>query len=93
MSMRSAGPLISKFRNRTLARKSDRISSTQSYDSFSGVTSKSAVLGGSGGRVYAGPRVRVRRGRMGKLPNDSGQRLIRNMRGKHKALAPRVKLQ
>lgn len=34
----------------------------------------SRVLGGSGGRVYAGPRVRVRRGRTGKFPSfKSGQ--------------------
>ena len=69
MSMRSAGPLISKLRNKTLARKSDKISSTQSYDSLSGDTSRSSVLG-SGGNVYAGPRVRVRRGRMGKFPSQ-----------------------
>jgi hypothetical protein len=67
MSMRSAGPLISKLRKRTLARNSDKISSTQSYDSLSGETSRSSVLG-SGGNVYAGPRVRVRRGRIGKFP-------------------------
>lgn len=40
----------------------------QSYDSLSGGTSRSEMLEGSGGRVYAGPRVRVRRGRTAKLP-------------------------
>lgn len=68
MSMRSAGPLISKFRKKALARKRERISSTQSYDSLFGSTSVSSAPEGSGGRVYAGPRVRVRSGRRGKFP-------------------------
>ena len=29
-----------------------------------------SVFGGRGGRVYAGPRVRVRRGRRGKFPRQ-----------------------
>lgn len=74
--MRSAGPLISKFRKSTLARKRDRISSTQSYDSLSGGTSISETPAGSGGRVYAGPRVRVRRGRTGKLPEGRRRELM-----------------
>jgi len=68
MSMRSAGPLISKLRKKALARNRDRISSTQSYDSLLGSMSVSEAEGGSGGRAYAGPRVRVRSGRRGKFP-------------------------
>lgn len=52
-----------------LARKSERTSSKGSYESESGETSRSKVPGGSGGRMYDGPRVRVRRGRREMLPN------------------------
>lgn len=68
--MRSAGPLISKFRKSTFARKSDKTSSMQSYDSLLGSISISDSEGGSAGRTYAGPRVRVRRGRRGKFPGE-----------------------
>lgn len=37
--------------------------------------SASEVLGGSAGRVYAGPRVRVRRGRTGKFPVATRRRV------------------
>lgn len=51
-----------------LARKSERTSSKGSYESDSGETSRSEVPAGRGGRMYAGPRVRVRRGRREMLP-------------------------
>lgn len=54
-----------------LARKSERTSSKGSYESESGETSRSEVPGGSGGRMYDGPRVRVRRGRREMLPISS----------------------
>lgn len=50
------------------ARKSERTSSKGSYESESGETSRSEVPGGRGGRMYDGPRVRVRRGRREILP-------------------------
>lgn len=50
------------------ARKSERTSSKGSYESDSGETSRSEVPAGRGGRMYAGPRVRVRRGRREMLP-------------------------
>lgn len=50
------------------ARKSERTSSKGSYESESGETSRSEVPGGRGGRMYDGPRVRVRRGRREMLP-------------------------
>lgn len=52
-----------------MARKRDKTSSKQSYDSLSGSISISDSEAGRAGRVYAGPRVRVRRGRRGKFPN------------------------
>ena len=69
INIRSAGPLISKFRKKVLARYKEIISSRQSYDSLSGSMSNSDDPAGSGGSVYAGPRVRVRRGSKGKLPD------------------------
>lgn len=69
ISSRSAGPLISKFRKNVFARNRDKTSSRGSYDSLSGSTSRSDVSGGRAGKVYAGPRVRVRRGRRAKLPD------------------------
>lgn len=50
------------------ARKSERTSSKGSYESDSGETSRSEVPGGRGGRIYDGPRERVRRGRRAMLP-------------------------
>lgn len=74
--MRSAGPLISKLRKNVLARYSERTSSRQSYDSLSGSISRSDDPGGSRGSVYAGPRVRVRRGRIGKFPINSSKQIF-----------------
>lgn len=51
-----------------LARKSESTSSKGSYESDSGETSRSEVPTGRGWRMYAGPRVRVRRGRREILP-------------------------
>lgn len=45
----------------------------QSYDSLFGSMSRSDSEGGSAGRTYAGPRVRVRRGRRGKFPSRSNE--------------------
>lgn len=50
------------------ARKSERTSSKGSYESESGEISRSEVPGGRGGRIYDGPRDRVRRGRSAMLP-------------------------
>jgi hypothetical protein len=50
-----------------LARKSERTSSSASYDSSSGAGDWFAGRE-EAGRVYAGPRTFVRRGRRGKLP-------------------------
>lgn len=51
-----------------MARNSDSDSSRISYDSESGSTSFGFEPAGRAGRVYAGPLVRVRSGRSGKLP-------------------------
>lgn len=54
ISVLSAGPLISKLRNRELARKRSSVSSMMSYC--------------DGSPMGAGPRIRVRNGRTARLP-------------------------
>lgn len=67
MRVRSAGPWISKLRKRVLARKRERVSSMGSYEGWLPSIVEEVSPGERGGRVCAGPRVRVRRGRRAML--------------------------